>query len=494
VRENVREGGEAAFRLAAGTPLKEAFDTSDPYAWTALDLGVRAWLRVDTRREIRARVLGLPAGPLRRRPAPPDAPVLAVALCHHDGRVREAALLRLLPDHPELLPLAVVRAADWADPVRDRARDLLRTALDTATAVALAPLILLVGRRARGGFAVQLLTDALRRTPRDGLLPLLRHERPAVRRFAYRLAVGEGILSPAELARAAARDTDVVVQDLCAEAALAGVREGRAAYDDVLPPLLEARHPRARSAGVTALRAAGRVKTAEAFLTDRSALVRACARYVVRQGGGDSPHGSQDSRDSRDPRETYLALCARSDDPALPPGAVIGLAECGRRADAALLEPLLAHPSAGVRARAVAGLRLLDAVDAVDAARLRDLLDDPAPGVAREAVAALLPSAGALPEEWLARRLAAGRSRPVRAAAFRLLVARGGVVGLRAAVALLDDPDDRLRHWARQTAQRWHATDRGNAEVGELLARVRARGLFSDHVFKRRMWEAGLRA
>jgi hypothetical protein len=480
VRENVREGGEAASRLVAGTPLKDAFDIADPYAWTALDLGVRAWLGRETEREIRARVLGQATGLLRRRPAPPDGPVLALALCHHDGRVRQAALHRLLPDHPELLPLAVIRAADWADPVRDHARDLLRTALDAATAVALAPLILLVGRRARGGVAVELLTEALRRSPRDGLVLLLRHERPAVRRFAYRLAVGEGILSPAELAHAAARDTDVVVQDLCAEAALAGVREGRAAYDDVLPPLLGARHPRARSAGVTALRAAGRAEAAEAFLSDRSALVRACARYVVRQG--DSP---------RDPRETYLALCARSDDPTLPPGAVIGLAECGRRADAALLEPLLAHPSAGVRARAVAGLRLLDAVDM---ARMRDLLDDPAPGVSREAVAALLPSAGALPEEWLARRLTAGRSRSVRAAAFRLLVARGGVVRLRAAVALLDDPDDRLRHWAEQTVQRWHATERGDAEVGELLARVRDRGLVSDYVFKRRMWEAGLRA
>ncbi|MGW0190471.1 hypothetical protein ACWDV7_32680 [Streptomyces sp. NPDC003362] len=101
------------------------------------------------------------------------------------------ALGRLLPDHPELLPPAVVRAADWADPVRDRARDVLRTALDPVTAVALAPLILLVGRRERGAYAVGLLTEVLRRTPLDGLAPLLRHRRPAVRRFAHRLAVEE---------------------------------------------------------------------------------------------------------------------------------------------------------------------------------------------------------------------------------------------------------------------------------------------------------------
>ena len=465
MRENIKEGAAAARRLAGGTPLRDALDTADPYAWTAFDLGVRGWCGDVSPSP--ARVEG--------RPAPLDEPGLALALCHPDGRVREAALNRL-PGRPQLHPLLVIRAADWVEPVRDRARRLLRTVLDPATAVALAPLILLIGRRARGGFAVELLTEVLRRSRFDGVGPLLRHEWPGVRRFAYRLAVGDGFLSPAELARAAGQDPDVVVQDLCSEAALTAVREGRAGYDDVLPTLLGARHPRSRSAGVTALRAAGRAEAAEAFLLDRSGLVRACARYVVRQGGGDA-------------RETYRRLCARSDDPALPAGAVIGLAECGERADAGLLTPLLAHPSAAVRARAVAGLRLLDAVDAQ---RVLELLDDPAPGVAREAGVALLPSADGLPEEWLRERLTAGRPRSVRVAAFRLLIARGGVVRLQAAVALLDDPDDKLRHWAEQTVQRWRATYRGNPEVGELLDR--AGHLFSDHVLKRRKWEAGLRA
>jgi hypothetical protein len=58
-------------------------------------------------------------------------------------------------------------------------------------------------------------------------------------------------------------------------------------YDEVLGPLLGARNPRARATGVTALRAAGRPGRAEGFLADRSGVVRACARYVVRQGGGD---------------------------------------------------------------------------------------------------------------------------------------------------------------------------------------------------------------
>jgi hypothetical protein len=96
---------------------------------------------------------------------------------------------------------------------------------------------------------------------------------------------------------------------------------------------------------------------------------------------------------------------------------------------------------------------------------------------------------------WLLERLAVERARETRVSAFRLLEAHGGIAGLRAAVALVDDPDDRLRHWARQSVRRWRPTadvPRGSAEVGELLGR--ARHLFSDHVLKRRMWEAGLNA
>ncbi|MCZ9340930.1 hypothetical protein NGM37_24520, partial [Streptomyces sp. TRM76130] len=150
--------------------------------------------------------------------------------------------------------------------------------------------------------------------------------------------------------RAAAGDQDTVVQDLCATAALTALGD-EDVHEGVLAPLLFARNPRVRSAGVTALRRAGRSKQAELFLSDRSALVRACARYVVRQQGGD-------------PVAWYRERCTAPGDPELPPGAVIGLAECGNRADAGLLQPLLAHPAAGVRARAVAGLRALDCADA----------------------------------------------------------------------------------------------------------------------------------
>ncbi|MGW1606123.1 hypothetical protein [Streptomyces eurythermus] len=349
-------------------------------------------------------------------------------------------------------------------------------ALNVKTALDLAPLILRVGRRDRGAFGVDVLSRILRPASHGQLAVLFADPDRVVRRFAYRLAIEGRLLGPAELARAAAGDQDTVVQDLCATAALTALGD-EDDHEGVLLPLLSARSPRVRSAGVTALRRAGRPKQAEPFLSDRSALVRACARYVVRQQGGD-------------PAAWYRERCAAPDDPELPPGGVIGLAECGNRADAGLLRPLLTHPVAGVRARAVAGLR---ALDCADVKQLRPLLDDPAAGVVRETAAALLPSAKELPADWLLERTSSQLPRHVRVGAFRLLDARGGIAALRAAVGLLEDPDVKLRTWAAQSVQRWHPSPderRDNAEVGELLDR--SRHLFSDHMLRRLKWEAGL--
>jgi HEAT repeat protein len=85
-----------------------------------------------------------------------------------------------------------------------------------------------------------------------------------------------------------------------------------------------------------------------------------------------------------DLRAHYQALCA---DPAtVVPPAVLGLAEQGHPEDAALLHPLLRHPHATVRARALSALRMLDALP--DDA-LPPFADDPDPGVRGTALSAL---------------------------------------------------------------------------------------------------------
>ncbi|WP_199896446.1 HEAT repeat domain-containing protein [Streptomyces niger] len=480
--DEVRRGATAAARLAEGEPLQEVLDVADPGEWLALDAGVRQVRRCRPDESVPKWEWKLEwDAPLPRDLMRAGESGLAVALCHRNGWIREAAVRRAA-QHPGLLPLVVIRCADWVAPLRRYARQLLRDTLDVNNAADLAPLLLRVGRRDRGAFGVQLLEEVLQGAPQGRLAALFAAPDRGVRRFAYRLAVAEGRLGPVDLARTAARDEDNVVQDLCANATLTALAAtadvDRNTYDDVLTPLLAARNPRTRSTGVTALRRAGRPQEAERFLNDRSAVVRACARYVVRQYGGD-------------PTTWYRTRCTGADDAALLPGTVIGLAECGDRADAGLLRSLLAHPDGAVRAQAVAGLRAVDRSPATTT--LLPLLDDPVPAVVREVTVALLPSAAELPADLLLDRTGPERPRHLRSAAFRLLDAHGGVMALRAAVGLLADPDVKLRVRAEHAVRRWRpAADerRGDPEVGRLLDR--GRHLFSDRALRQLAWEAGL--
>ncbi|WP_406370670.1 hypothetical protein OH781_08105 [Streptomyces sp. NBC_01550] len=399
---------EAAERLARGIPLREALDTSSAEAWAALDLGVRiltyeAPELLPSRDRIHRQKLrwdrNAPLPSVNWSRTPPDEPLLAVALCHPDGRIREAAL-EWVARSPALRPLLIVRCADWAGPVRDRARALFSEIPDPELPP-LTALVLRLSRREQGGFAHERLEHALREGPAEDVVALLTSDDRATRRFAYRVSVDRGLLAPATLARtAAAASDDVRIQTLCAEAAIAGMRDE--AYDEVLGPLLSARSPQVRSAGVTALRRAGRQGQAAAFLADRSGLVRACARYVLRQGG-------------IDPLPLYRSMCA---DPTTRPAAPAGLGECGTREDAPALWSLVTHPVPAVRVHTVAGLR---ALDAVRHEQLRPLLDDPSPAVVRAVTQALLPDADRIPHEWLLVRTGADRPRALRVAAERLL-------------------------------------------------------------------------
>ncbi|MFD9818628.1 hypothetical protein [Streptomyces violascens] len=411
------ESYEAARRLAAGVALGQALDVRDPESWIGLDLGVRelAWIRPE--------LLHSNAAPSGRRlrwewnaslptvtwPRKPGDAELALALCHPDGQIREAALGQS-GGRLALFALVVIRCADWAGPVRERARALLAEAPPQQLA-AHAALILRVGRRSRGGFAQDLLTRALHTGPASQAEALLNSGDRATARLAHRVAVERRLLPGSRLARTAARHPDVVVQDLCANAAVATLGEGtgEGVFDEfaaILAPLLGSRQPWVRSAGVTALRRAGRHADAEPYLTDRSAVVRACARWVLRRGG-------------TDPAPLYRAMCA---DPAAQPAAAAGLGECGVREDTDLVRALLAHPAPGVRACAVAGVRALEAVSVAD---VQPLLNDPSVAVVRQATKALLPRAGHVPREQLRALLTEDRPRHQRVAAIRLLRAAG---------------------------------------------------------------------
>ncbi|MFF2364241.1 hypothetical protein ACFVU0_16235 [Streptomyces sp. NPDC058122] len=407
------ESYEAVGRLAAGAALDQALDVTEPDSWLHLDVAVRelAWQRPELFHS-NASPSGRRTnwGPDRSflnfvRPRKPGDAELAIALCHPDGRIREAALNHA-EERPALLALVVIRCADWVGPIRERARALL-AGTPPHRLTAHAALILRVSHRSRGDFAQELLTGALSAGPAAQTEALLDSGDRDTARLAHRVAVERRLLPAARLARTAARHRDVVVQDLCAEAAVATLGEDTSdEFTEVVVPLLGSRQPRVRSAGVTALRRTGRHSDAEPYLTDGSAVVRACARWVLRQGG-------------TDPAPLYRAVCA---DPAARPAAVVGLGECGVREDVDLVRTLLAHPAAGVRASAVAGLRALDAVRVDD---VQPLLDDPSAAVVRQATAALRPCADRVPPELLRALSAEDRPRHQRIAAIRLLRAAG---------------------------------------------------------------------
>ncbi|MFI5763394.1 hypothetical protein ACIA8F_20955, partial [Streptomyces sp. NPDC051563] len=214
-------------------------------------------------------------------------------------------------------------------------------------------------------------------------------------------------------------------------------------------------------------------------LADRSGLVRACARWLLAQAGGD-------------PYATCLALI--KDPERLSPYAVTGFCECAKRADAPLLPSLLGHPAGSVRAAALAGLRRLEV--STDDAVLIPLLDDPWPAVAREAALSLLLVAGRLDQRHLADRIGPARPAHVRRAAFRLLRARRGIHELRAAVALTADPDPGLREQARAIVRGWNwqatlrSAEADRTELAGLLGR--SAHLFDDYELGLRRSRLGL--
>ncbi|MCX5197783.1 hypothetical protein OOK31_28465 [Streptomyces sp. NBC_00249] len=399
-----------------------------PEGWTEFDLEVRR-------------------GWSGHYPAPEDVP-LEVRLCHPDGHVRASALLA--PDAP--LHLVAVRAADWAPPVRKRARQVLARALErdpAGTLGALTPLVLRLGRREQGGWAVELFEEALRGAGPAVLAALRAGADLPARRYATRLTLAAGGLGVRDLARGAAAERDPATARLWTDAALAALAAG-GPEDGAVDLLLGGHVPMVRASGVTALRRAGRGAEAVDHLTDRSGLVRACARWLARQDGTDA----------------HAALRPLVADPErVTPGAVTGFAECAGRADAPLFRALLEHRVGAVRAAAVAGLSRLEVSDFE---ALRPLLDDPSPAVAREVARALASSVSRLDPDELTDRTTAGRPVHTRRAAFRLLRARSGPAAARAAAGMLEDPDPGLRKLAQETLHTWEPwlpqTDEEEAE------------------------------
>jgi hypothetical protein len=366
----------------------------------------------------------------RLHEATPGPVAVAVAGTHRDGRIRERAVAAMLDRPlPELMPFLALRTGDWVGPVRDRARAGLALLLaDDAAAgdadgdggylAAVLPTTVLMRPRLRGGFVHGQALAALITAPEPVRRALAGTGDRRLRRFVFDVALAQGGMGVDDLVAVAESDDDVRIRVRAAEAACREAVWTRRVR--VLRRLAGHRRAEVRVVALTGLARIGETTTVAACLDDGAPLVRALARAAAAGLGTDVPG--------------HYRVAVTAPVPAV--GAVMGLAEAGSVADAALLRPLLTHADRTVRAAAVRALRQLDAVDVEGTL---PLLHDPSPAVVREATAALRPFPRRVPEE-VAWQLLAHPRMELRRAGYRLLRDRSTAVHLRAALTLAVDP------------------------------------------------------
>jgi hypothetical protein len=262
---------------------------------------------------------------------------------------------------PRLLPILVIRTADWVAPVRDAARALLPEALamaDDASLLAAVGVALQMRERRRGDAAIAMVTDAIRNASPEVLAAARTSDSLPLRRWAYRIWLDDARRPDLDtLVDTALKETDVICRLLCAGAAAdSAVAEQNV---EALERLLASRSARLRVEALTALVKLGHAQRGKGFLADRSGLMRATAQWAVRRAGGE-------------PAGLYRAALATASGRDVL-GLVAGLGECGNSRDLERVRPFLRHERPRVRAAAVRAFHRLGGPDDQIASMLADL-------------------------------------------------------------------------------------------------------------------------
>ncbi|HVQ93605.1 MAG TPA: hypothetical protein VMU51_21390 [Mycobacteriales bacterium] len=459
--------GEPDMRVAA----MDALGSAEAQWWMAVDAELRErwWSAPRLSRSVAAELAGGEVNLLR----------LVVAGCHHDGRIREAAVSHLADRaHPTVQAVLALRTVDWVAQVRQRARAAVDGWLSSSpgSLTRLAEMAFALRGRGEGAWLAERVEGVLLGLPLGSLEPLLAARDPRTRRAAYRAATTGGLLSVSRLATAAMKDNDLPIRALCARAAVQGKTDPAQ-----LRGLLVNRSALVRAEALQAVTAAGDLGAAEAALPDRHPSVRTIAQTALRRCGAN-------------PAESYRLL-AGQEPPA--PGAIAGLGETGGSEDTGLVRRWLAHPRARGRVEAVRALRRLGPTQP---AELVPLLRDESGAVTRQVVATLRHDPGVLDPEMLAALLSPDNAPHVRLAGYRLLTVGNAWQRLATNLQVINDPDDRLRLSARadittwldrQAATTYHrpSGDRA-AELDKLIER--SRPILGEHKARLLRFHAGL--
>ncbi|MED5813105.1 hypothetical protein VST63_12120 [Mycolicibacterium sp. 050232] len=367
-----------------------------------------------------------------------DSVALLLVACSGDGRRRQRAVnAPLMVSDQGLLPMLLIRSADWAEPVRVDAMRALPAALHTADTDALiraAGVATAMRDWRRGENAIAAVASALRTRPDGTLAAARRNEDVHVRRLAYRVWLEPGRADSAAVVEAALAEQDNVCQRLCVNAA---IRAAGDQHRDTLERLLSARFARVRAEALAGLVQIGHPEAGESLLSDRSAAVRATAQWAMRRAGLDSA-------------ASYREMLLSVGDSALR-GVLAGLGECGTIDDSELARGYLGHELPRVRAEAARAVRRLGGP--LD--RIADMITDPAPIVVREVMSALRGQTSLPSTDLLWSLLSEDQPPHVRRAAFSLLVGRDTWTRIAAGLGGVADSDEKLRAYARSDLTGW---------------------------------------
>ncbi|MBE1549066.1 hypothetical protein GGC64_003090 [Mycobacterium sp. OAS707] len=440
--EGANHGGSLYDTARALVPL--ALDGADPDAALRVlsAMRPRTWLRLDV--ELRSlRHIFRPGDEWRQITDAAWAGANSVALlltaCSGDGRQRQRSVQSpLMRSDQRLLPVLLIRTADWAKPVRDDACQALPPALDSADTEGLMRAIsvaMVMTDWQRGDVAIAAVTEAMR-TRSDGMLDAARISADVrVRRLAYRVWLESSRTDSDAIIAAALTESDIICQRLSVDAAVrAAVRTGRR---DALDRLLTSRFARVRVEALAGLVQIGHPEAGEAFLADRSAMLRATAQWAMRRAG-------------RDAAERYRAMLASGDDSVVR-AAVAGLGECGTADDAQLVARFIRHARPRIRAEAIRAVRRVGGT----LGPVADMLSDSAPVVVRAVADAVIGQPDLAPADRLWELLAADQPAHVRRTAFRLLTARDTWTRIEADLWGVIDFNERLRAHARSDLTGW---------------------------------------
>jgi len=327
-----------------------------------------------------------------RVPAETEWAVFGLLSFHGNGRVREAALVRLgLLESGLEIPFLLYRANDWVQPIANQARQLLSLRLQDRPVRQFSeclPIVFTLRSRLRGHLS-EIQSEICSRISANEQVQFLEQLANAATSLYRRWLLALAVANSAERDEAGAlsarlrSDADPIIRMAAWGAVWAGfppLETLRQGLKDTWPAI------RRRSLETLCQRGdPAMIEELQRALFDPAHSLRATARYFLEKQG--------ETDVGRYYRDQLSALGTVS------AAMVKGLSECGNANDASLLKPLLGHPRISIRRVVEQGIGRLDFEGSLH--ELKNALVDSSPGVSKTAYRVLEKHADMLGADYI---------------------------------------------------------------------------------------------